>query len=164
MKKQQPPDPAIHAQLSSMRMVYYAMAAPIIAFSAIVYFLVETGALGQPDYSLAPLLQTIAMIVIPGSLAAGYFVFKAGASKLDSKLPLLEKLRKYFVLVMIRSAIFEAGFLFCFIAVVLTRELLFLTAAPIILFIFLLLRPTGESIAVDLKLAGNEKAQVEGYQ
>jgi hypothetical protein len=156
------PDP-IRAQLASMRMVYYAMAAPIIVFSGILYFLVETAALGAPDYSLAPLLQTIAMIVVPLSLAAGYFVFKAGLKKIDSDIPLQEKLKKYFVLMMIRSAIFEAGFFFCFVSVVLTRELLFLAVAPIILFVFLILRPNANSIALDLTLTGKEKSQVENY-
>ena len=153
----------IRTQVASMRMVYYAMSAPIIVFSAVLYFLVETGALGQPDYSLAPLLQTIAMIAVPLSLAAGYFVFKSGLRKISTTLPLADRLRKYFVLLMIRAAIFEAGFLICFVAVVLTRELLFLTAAPVILFIFLLLRPNAESIALDLNLTGTEKSQVEGY-
>jgi hypothetical protein len=161
--KPPPPLNPIRTQLASMRMVYYAMAAPIIIFSAILYFLVETAALGEPDYSLAPLLQTIAMIFVPLSLAVGYFVFKSGLGKIDSNIPLLEKLRKYFVLMMIRSAIFEAAFFFCFVAVVLTRELLFLGVAPIILFIFLLLRPNADTIALDLKLSGKEKSQVEDY-
>jgi len=160
--KQPPANPQIRTQIASMRMVYYAMTAPIIVFSAVLYFLVETGALGEPDYSLAPLLQTIAMIVIPISLAAGYFVFKSGLGKIEPKIPLADKLRRYFVLLMIRGAILEAGFLFCFVAVILTRELLFLAAAPVILFVFLLLRPNADSIALDLSLSGADKSQVEG--
>jgi hypothetical protein len=59
-----------------MRLIYYAMAAPIIVLSAIVYFLVSTGALGQPDYSIAITLQTVAMIVVPSCLAGGYLSLK----------------------------------------------------------------------------------------
>lgn len=144
-----------------MRMVYYAMTAPIIVFSFILYFLIETEALGEPDYSLAPLLQTIAIIVVPLCIGAGYFFFKSGVGKIDPKAPLPEKLRKYFVLLMVRSAVFEGGFFFCFVATVLTRELLFLAAAPVILFIFLLLRPNASSIAMDMNLSPDERSQVE---
>lgn len=151
-----PPEPNIKNQLASMRLIYYSMAAPIIILSGIVYFLVSTGALGQPDYSVAVLLQQVAMITVPVCLATGYFVLRAGLQKIDVKLPLAQKLQKYFVLLLIRGAIFEAAFLFCFIATILTRELLFLMAAPIVLFLFLLLRPNSVSIASDLRLTPAE--------
>lgn len=151
----------IKNQLASMRLIYYAMSAPIIVFSGIIYFLISTEALGQPDYSMAILLQQIAMITVPVCLAGGYFVFRAGLQKIDNKLPLTQKLQKYFVLLLIRGAIFEAGFLFCFVATILTRELLFLMAAPIILFLFLLLRPNSVSLTTDLKLQPAETKLVE---
>jgi len=94
--KPPPPLNPIRTQLASMRMVYYAMAAPIIIFSAILYFLVETAALGEPDYSLAPLLQTIAMIFVPLSLAVGYFAFKSGLGKIDSNIPLQQYSKRLF--------------------------------------------------------------------
>jgi len=142
----------IRNQLASMRLIYYAMAAPIIVLTTITYFLVSTGALGQPDYSIAITLQTVAMVVVPSCLAGGYFVFRSGLGKIEAKLPLTQKLQKYFVLLMIRSAIFEAGFLFCFVATILTREMLFLMSAPIMLFVFLLLRPNVVAISADLNL------------
>jgi len=146
-----------------MRLIYYAMMAPIIVFSGIVYFLVTTGALGEPDYSIAVLLQQIAMITVPVCLAAGYFVFKSGLQKIEGKLPLDQKLQKYFVLILIRASIFEAAFFFCVVATILTRELLFLTAAPIVLFLFLLLRPNGTSISADLSLPPEESKLVHDY-
>jgi hypothetical protein len=148
-------------QLTSMRLIYYAMCAPIILFSGVAYFLVNTGALGQPDYSMAPLLQTISIIVVPATLAGGYFVFRSGLSKIEERLLLAEKLQKYFVLLMIRGALFESGFLFCFVATILTRELLFLAAAPVMLFIFILLRPNIDSVVMDLNLSGAEKSLLE---
>ena len=153
----------IRNQLASMRLIYYAMAAPIIVLSAIVYFLLSTGALGQPDYSIAITLQTVAMIVVPACLAGGYFVFRSGLGKIDARLPLTQKLQKYFVLLMIRGAIFEAAFLFCFVATILTREMLFLMSAPIILFVFLLLRPNTVSISSDLGLDGPTRKQLESW-
>lgn len=146
-----------------MRLVYYAMAAPIIIFSGIAYFLVSTSALGQPDYSLAIVFQQVAMIVVPVCLAAGYFVFKSGVKKIDANLPLKQKLQKYFVLLLIRGAIFEASFLFCFVATLLTKEVLFLAAAPIVLFIFLLLRPNTVSIMSDLELQQADRKLLEDY-
>jgi hypothetical protein len=146
-----------------MRMVYYAMSAPIILFSAVAYFLIETDALGGPDYSLAPLLQTIAIILVPLCIGAGYFFFKTGVGRVDKKMPLSEKLRKYFALLIVRSAIFEGGFLFCFVATILTREILFLAASPVILFIFLLLRPNADTITSDLNLSASERSQIESH-
>jgi len=162
--KQPEPTQLIRTQIASMRMVYYAMAAPIIIFPAIAYFLIETGALGEPDYSLAPLLQTIAIILVPLCIGAGYFFFRTSAGRVDSKLPLSEKLRRYFAALMVRSAIFEGGFIFCFVATILTREILFLAVAPVLLFIFLLLRPNTESIATDLNLSPSEKSLIESHQ
>jgi hypothetical protein len=159
------PDSAlqIRSQVASIRMIYYAMAAPIIVLSAIVYFLIETGGLGLPDYSLAPLLQTIAVILVPLCIGAGYFFFKSSVGRIETRLPLTERLKKYFVLLIVRSAIFEGAFLFCFVATILTREMLFLAAAPVILFIFLLLRPNSDSMAADMNLSASERAQIESH-
>lgn len=154
---------AIKNQLASMRLIYYAMAAPIILFSGVIYFLVSTGALGPPDYSIAPALQTAAMIIVPVCLAVGYFAFRSGLGKIDARLQLQDKLKKYFVLLMIRGALFEAGFMFCFVATILTRELLFLSAAPVVLFIFLLLRPNTESISSDLSLIPSDRSKLESW-
>jgi hypothetical protein len=154
----------IRSQVASIRMIYYAMASPIIVLSAIVYFLIETGGLGTPDYSLAPLLQTIAVILVPLCIGAGYFFFKSSVGRIETRLPLTEKLKKYFVLLIVRSAIFEGAFLFCFVATILTREILFLAAAPVILFIFLLLRPNSDSMAADMNLSASERAQIESHQ
>jgi hypothetical protein len=153
----------IKSQLASMRLIYYAIAAPIVALSGVIYFLVSTGSLGPPDYSIASELQTAAMIIVPLTLGAGYFVFRSSLGKIDARLPLSEKLQKYFVLLIIRSAFFETGFLFCFVATFLTRELLFLSVAPLILFIFLLLIPNADSISSDLSLPPQEKSQLEFY-
>ena len=148
-------------QVASIRMVYYAMTAPIIVFSAIVYFLTETGALGEADYSLAPVLQTIAIIIVPLCIGAGYFFFRTSVGRIGTDIPLSERLKKYFAALIVRSAIFEGGFIFCFIATILTREMLFLAAAPVLLFIFLLLRPNTDSIATDLNLSPGERNQIE---
>jgi len=157
----EPSQQKIKNQLASMRLIYYSMTAPIIVLSGVLYFLISAGELGQPDYSMALPLQTAAMIIVPACLAAGYFVFKSGLGKIDSKLPVSEKLQKYFVLLVIRGAMFEAGFMFCFVATILTRELLFLTAAPIIFFLFLLLRPNAESMSSDLGLPPSERSLLE---
>jgi hypothetical protein len=50
------------------------------------------------------------------------------------------------------------------VATILTREMLFLAAAPVILFIFLLLRPNVDSMASDMNLSASERAQIESHQ
>jgi hypothetical protein len=147
--------------LRTQRILYSAQAGMLLIFALIVYYLISTGQLGPPDYSIAVLLQTIILVLVPASLGAGYFIFKSMLSKIDRKMPMMDKLRKYLTLVIVRSAFLELPGLFCCVAALITVDYLFLAGVPIILFVFLFLRPTVQAISEDLNLSANEKKQLE---
>src|SRR5262249_17666482 len=103
--------------------------------------------------TMAVTFQKIALVLIPGLMAVGYFMFRTMLSRIaTSQSGLEEKVRRYFALVLIRAAFFEIAFFFCCVAAFLTRVQLFLWIAPVIFFVFLLLRPTAEGIVSDLSL------------
>ena len=143
----------IPGQLRSIKMVYWAMAVGQLMLGVISYVLISTGTLGSPDYSLALTFQKIALIFTPSMMAAGYFLFKYQLSRLDMKLALENRLRRYFAFILVRAALFEFAFFYCCVAALTTKVLLFLWIAPVVFFVFLLLRPTPEGIAVDLQLS-----------
>jgi len=143
----------IAGQLKSFKTVYWAMAVSQVILGTACYVLISTGMLGKPDYSLALMLQKVALILIPSMMALGYFLFKYQLSRLDPKLPLDDKLKRYLALVLVRGALFEFAFLFCCVAALVTNVLLFLWIAPVVFFVFLLLRPVPEGIATDLQLS-----------
>jgi hypothetical protein len=141
-------------------MVYWAMAVGQLILGVVSYVLISTGTLGTPDYSLAMTFQKIALIFIPLMMAAGYFLFKYQLSRVDLKIPLEDKLKRYFTLILVRGALFELAFFYCCVAALTTRVSLFLWIAPVVFFIFLLLRPTPEGITVDLQLSQNDSRKL----
>ena len=142
----------IPGQLKSFTLMYWAMALGQLIFGVVSYVLVSTGVLGAPDYSLAMTFQKIAVVFVPGMMAAGYFLFRYRLSQLDARQPLEVRLKRYFGLILVRAALFELAFLYCCVAAIVTRVQLFLWIAPVVFFVFLLLRPTPQGIASDLQL------------
>ena len=143
----------IQGQMRSFKMIYWAMALVQVIFGTASYVLVATGMIGKPDYSLAMIFQKVALIFVPAAMAAGYFLFRFQLSRLDPKLPLEDKLKRYFTLILVRAALFEVAFFYCCVAALVTHVLLFLWIAPVVFFVFLLLRPTPEGISADLQLS-----------
>lgn len=150
-------DPALLGQLRTMKLVYWAMALVQVVFGVAVYVIISVGLMGKPDYDLALTLQKVLLVFVPGAMAIGYFVFRYLLSKMDKKLPIAEKVKRYFSLILIRAALLEAAFLFCAVAALITGVQLFLWIAPVIFFVFLLLRPTTEGLAVDLELSPDDR-------
>jgi hypothetical protein len=141
------------AQMRSMKLVYWAMSLVQVVFGVTVYVIISMSMLGAPNYDMALTFQKILLIFVPASMAMGYFLFRYMLSRLDKSVPLLEKVRRYFSFVLIRAAFFEAAFIFCGVAALVTQVIVFLWIAPVIFFVFLLLRPTPEGMAADLQLS-----------
>lgn len=141
-------------------MVYWAMAVGQLVLGVVSYVLISTGMFGTPDYSLALAFQKIALLFIPSMMAIGYFLFKYQLSRVDPGLPLEGKLRRYFGFILLRGAFFEFAFVYCCIAALVTKVLLFLWIAPVVFFVFLLLRPTPMGISSDLQLNPGDTARV----
>jgi len=133
-------------------MIYWAMALGQVVLGTASYVLISMGMLGTADYSIAMTFQKIGLIFIPSMMALGYFLFRYQLSRLDLKLPLEEKLKRYFSFILVRGALFEVAFFYCCVAALATKVLLFLWIAPIVFLVFLLMRPAPQGIASDLQL------------
>jgi len=143
----------IPGQLKTFQLMYWALAVSQLIMGIASYVLISTGMTGEPDYDLAMMFQKISVVFIPGAMAIGYFLFRYMVSRLDTKLSLEERIKKYFSYILIRGALFEVGFLYCCVAALVTSVQLFLWIAPVIFFVFLMLRPTPDGMTSDLKLA-----------
>jgi hypothetical protein len=147
--------------IQTQGIVYGAQMTMLGLFGGVVYYLIKSGSLGEANYDLALTFQTIILIVIPLSLGVAYFAFKSMVSKIGSGLTLEQKLRKYFTLVLIRSAVLELPGMFCCVAALVTVDELFLAGVPAILLVFALTRPSLANITVDLQLKPAETKQLE---
>ena len=94
-------------------------------------------------------------------LAGAYFMFRLMVGKIDKSLPLKTKMPKYAQALLIRSALLELPGLFAGIAAYMSGQLMHLAGAMVIFMIFILLRPTRNSIAFDLQLSAHERALIE---
>ena len=147
-------------QFKTFQAIYWIMAAGQLVVGMACYFLITTGTLGAADYTMAVMLQEVALIFIPVCMATGYFLFRYLLQKIDPKSTLEEKLKKYSVFIIVRGAFFEAAFLYCCVASLITHVDLFLYMAPIVFLLFLLLRPALEAMCNDLQLTESDRIRV----
>jgi hypothetical protein len=140
-------------RVKQLNLVYKAMGVMQVVLGVAVYFLIRNE---RPDYNLAILFQKISLVMVPGLMAAGYFLYKYLLGKVDMKLRVEGKVQRYFSLIIIRAAFFESAFLFCCIAAMITRVELFLYMAPITFLLFLMLRPNPADMRSDLQLSDSD--------
>jgi hypothetical protein len=151
----------VKEKVKQLSLVYWMMGITQVIAGVVIYLLIKNGVL-LPDYSAAVLLQKIAMFVVPGLMAAGYFAFKYLLSKIDMNQRLDEKVQRYFSLIMIRAALFELAFLFCCVAAAITGVELFLYMAPIAFLLFLLMRPNPADMKSELQLNESDYIRLFG--
>jgi hypothetical protein len=144
-----------------LNLVYWAMALMQVIVGVVLYVLIKNGML-LPDYTLAILLQKIAMFLVPGLMAAGYFLFKYLLARVDMNQRLEVKFQRYFSLIMLRAALFEIAFFFCCIAAAITGVELFHYMAPIAFLLFLLMRPNPADMKSDLQLSESDSIKLFG--
>ncbi len=154
-----PSDP-VQTKFNQIKIVFLGLALGQLFAGGGIAFAIYNGMFGEPDYSQAIALQQVAMLLVPGGMAAGYFIFKVQVKSIAKNLPLDQKLNRYLAAMVVRGALFELPFLFCCVAALITAELLFLYIAPVIFFVFLLLRPTVEGITTDLDLSHAERSKL----
>lgn len=142
-------------KVKQLNLVYKVMGAMQVMIGIVMYLLINQGIL-LPDYGAAVMLQKIAMVLVPGLMAAGYFSFKYLLARLDMSLRLEQKVQRYFSLILVRAAFFECAFLFCCIAAAITGVELFLYMTPIAFLLFLLLRPNPADMRSDLQLSDSD--------
>lgn len=143
----------VKERVKQLNLIYTVMGVMQVAMGVAVYFLIKNE---KPDYAAAVLLQKISLVMVPGLMAAGYFLYKYSLRKLDMSMRLEQKVQRYFFMIITRAAFLESAFLFCCIAAAITRVELFLYMTPIVFLLFLLLRPNAADMKNDLQLSESD--------
>ena len=151
--------------LTAMNMIYFSLVSIMTFFGLIVLFLNYSGGIGTSvDKDFALMLRYILFVLLPGSIAAGYFIFKQTLASVNTNLTLREKLMKYQTALLIRSASLELPGLFGAVAALITGDNSFLLFTAIIIVLFFLFRPTVYSITNDFNLSQAERTILENPQ
>jgi hypothetical protein len=151
--------------LTAMNMIYFSLVSIMTFFGLIVLLLNYTGGINTGmDKDFALMLRYILFALLPGGMAAGYFIFKQSLASVNQNLSLKDKLVKYQTALLIRSACLELPGLFGAVAALITGDNSFLLFTAIIIVLFFLFRPTVYSITNDLNLSQGERTILENPQ
>ena len=132
------------------------------AFTAGLYLFGFTAVLlkGQRQMSVKSTNDTF-MFVVPllavVSVIAGHLIFKQLLGNLNNELSLKEKIKGYQSATIIRFALTEFPALFAIVAFMLTRNILFLVIAGLLIVYLRFLKPTKPRTEKDLNLSYEEK-------
>ncbi len=141
--------------LTTLNIIYFSIAATMAAFALVALYINTMGNIA-PDPQMASTFRYVLFALMPIGLATGYFVFKQLMQSVSPALTLREKLAKYQIALLVRSACFEIPGLFGAVATMTTGDNTFLLATAIIIVLFILLRPSVYSISIDLWLSKKE--------
>jgi hypothetical protein len=144
-------------RIKTLNLVYWVQGVFQLIIGVVVYLTIT----GKPDYTTAIFFQKILLTTVPLLMGTGYFLYRYQIGKLDMKLSLEEKVQRYVVYILARTAFFEVAFLFCCISAFQTSVQLFLWIAPVPFLLFLLLRPNPGDMKIDLRLTEAEANQLE---
>lgn len=148
--------------LTNLRIIYFALIGTMALFALVSFYLTVSGSVEvNADAKFVLMMRYVLFAVTPAAIGVGYVAFKqilSGATRLPS---LKEKLMRYQVAVLVRSASLEIPGLFASVITLITGELSFLLFTSIILMLFLMLIPGVGAIVQDLALSRKESAVLE---
>ena len=73
--------------LRTVNIFYYMQMFVIVAFGGVALFLIQSGAAGDGNPSLASTLQSVLIVEFAISIIGGYFLFRYMIKKIDSSFP-----------------------------------------------------------------------------
>jgi hypothetical protein len=143
----------------TLNLTYYLQAFSVAIFSCVVVFLISQRTDAPTEnvkmwHYIVPTLTIISLII-------AYFVFKMMVDNIKPSQPLREKMPVYGRAILVRSALLELPGFLAAIAAYLSAQNYFIGASVMIFVIFLILRPTKNGIANDLKLSQKERALLD---
>ena len=139
----------------TLNITYYMQAFAVLAFALVVYFISlqnESAPVGDVNTWMY-----IVIIVLISALVMAYFIFRLLVGRIQSSMKLQEKMPRYARALFVRSALIEIPGLLAAIASIITGNPQFLAVPMVIVVLFAILRPTKNSIAMDLNLSTKEK-------
>lgn len=157
--------PTARQILTTLNLVYFALPVVMVGFAMFVYFSVTTGQpLAPADAEFESLLRIIVIATMPAGMGIGYFAFKNAIKGITPQMPLLGKLQRYQSAVIVRAAGFEMPGMFAAVVALITNNVSFLLFTAVIAVLFLLFRPTVNTITNDLQLSLAERNELESKQ
>jgi hypothetical protein len=143
----------------TLNITYYMQAVAVAAFALVVAFLISQNT--QPPIEDNNTWVTLVSVILISALVMAYFVFRFLLSKINPSLRLQEKMPRYARAILVRSALIEIPGLLASIAAYLTGSLHFLAISLLIFLIFVIMRPTRNTISQDLNLSPKDKGLLE---
>ncbi len=148
--------------LTSINLIYFALVLIMTGFAVFVYVWIYTGQKMAPvDAEFESLLRILVIATVPMGMGIGYIAFKAGLKGITPDMPLLSKLQRYQNAILIRCAGFEMPGMFASVVAFITGNESFLLFTAVMVVLFLLFRPTVNSITNDLQLTATERMELE---
>ena len=140
-----------------LNVLYFSQLFFMVCFGVVALY--RSGQAGLDEHSTT-VYKYILLVFVPVGWATGYFVFKNLRSSVKA-LGLKDKLGKYQAAMLIRAACLEVPGLFGGVITFITgdRSMLLFMAIEVVMFV--ILRPTPQSLVDDLSLESNEKSSIE---
>jgi hypothetical protein len=142
----------------TLNIIYFSQAVTPLAFSLVVIYLLQSH---KPIIENTAFWYYLVPMVLLGCIGMGYYIFNAIMKRIPSTLSLKEKMPKYSSAILIRSSLLEAPALLGAIAAYITGEVYHLATPFIVVLVSILLRPTKNSITLDLNLSPQERAKLD---
>jgi hypothetical protein len=156
----QPAPPHPRSVLKAIVMIHAALLVAQVLF-AIASYAVGTKA----KYFGAPTTQILYLVTVPliaaVSFVAANLVFKLLVARHAVKDTLGEKLVGYLSAIIVRLAILEGAALYGIVVFFITGNLFYLLIAGLLMFYFLMARPTSDKLETDLELTYDQKLEME---
>lgn len=147
--------------IKRIRTIYFALVGIIVLLSVVSFLLVQYRVMGSENNTMAMEWLRILLLVIPMSMATGYFIFRVKLKRVKQGDLMESKLQQYFTAALLRMIFFGIpGFLLS-LAALTSAQFLFLAIVPLILLVFLLTRPFPQTIADELNLSSDERFMLE---
>lgn len=148
--------------LNTINLIYFALIFVMAGFAVFVYVWIFTGQEMAPvDAAFESLLRILVIAMVPVGMGIGYVTFKASLKGITPDMPLSGKLQRYQQAVLVRCAGFEMPGMFASVVALITGNVSFLLFTAVIVVLFLLFRPTVNSITNDLQLSSRERMELE---
>lgn len=160
---QQPPAQTSKAYFTFLTILHAALFGTQLLFASVVYYINSTSQLTNAEdaRNLDEIFQFVVPALILASYIGGSILVKIHLKALKAKAELKDKLTGYRSLLLMRFALLEVPSLFSIICFLITSSYLYLGLAALMMFVFLLHRPTQYRTINDLELTPADRALLE---
>ncbi|WP_295770137.1 hypothetical protein [uncultured Mucilaginibacter sp.] len=136
----------------ALQIITYALCIGVVMFLGVAFMLKHTELVLWPGEGQDRLLNIIALVMAVASVLLSNILFQSLLSKIDTGLPVSEKLPQYVTAYVVRFALMEGMGLFNVVVFLLTGCLINAAMAIAIILLMLAVKPTREKTIDDLKV------------